>query len=75
MMTGQGSTNNSLRLRQAIRSNDIALVERLLQARPALLHNPDYSDKANTSLHLAAHAGHAELCVGCQQAIASCVHD
>lgn len=65
-MTGPASTNsnNSLRLRQAIQSNDIPLVERLLQAQPNLLHNPDHTDKANTSLHLAAQAGHAELCVG-----------
>ena len=63
-MTGLASTstNNSLRLRQAIQSNDIPLVERLLQARTSLLHNPDHADKANTSLHLAAQAGHAELC-------------
>ncbi|KAK5939648.1 hypothetical protein PMZ80_008027 [Knufia obscura] len=62
-MTGlASSSNNSLRLRQAIQSNDIPLVERLLQARPVLLHNPDHTDRANTSLHLAAQAGHAELC-------------
>lgn len=64
MMTGQASTSSSLRLRQAILSNDIPLVERLLQAYPHLLHNPDYNDKSNTSLHLAARAGHAELVVG-----------
>lgn len=63
MMMGQASTGSSLRLRQAILSNDIQLVERLLQAHPHLLHNPDYNDKANTSLHLAAQAGHAKLVV------------
>lgn len=63
-MTVQGSsTGNSLRLRQAIHSNDIALVERLLKADPHLLHNPDFGDKSNTSLHLAAQAGHTELAV------------
>lgn len=63
-MTVQGSsTGNSLRLRQAILSNDIPLVERLLKADPHLLHNPDFQDKSNTSLHLAAQAGHTELAV------------
>lgn len=62
-MAVQGSTGNSLRLRQAILSNDIALVERLLKADPHLLHNPDFKDKSNTSLHLAAQAGHTDLAV------------
>lgn len=63
-MIVQGSgTSTSLRLRQAILSNDIALVERLLKANPHLLHNPDFDDKSNTSLHLAARAGHTELAV------------
>lgn len=62
-MTGQASNGSSLRLRKAIAANDIPLVERLLQANPHLLHNPDFEDKSNTSLHLAAQAGHVELCV------------
>ena len=61
---GVANTTNALRLRQAILSNDIPLVERLLHANPQLLHNPDFNDKSNTSLHLAAQAGHAELVVG-----------
>lgn len=61
MGVGSVVNANSLRLRRAIQSNDIALVDRLLHASPQLLHNPDHSDKANTSLHLAAQAGHAEL--------------
>ena len=63
MTVQASSTGNSLRLRQAILSNDIALVERLLKADPHLLHNPDFNDKSNTSLHLAAQAGHIDLAV------------
>lgn len=62
-MTGQASISNSLRLRQAIVTNDIPLVERLLDAYPHLLHNPDFQNKSNTSLHLAAQAGYSELVV------------
>lgn len=63
-MTDQASM--SIRLRQAVLKNDISLVERILKANPRLLHNPDFSDKSNTSLHLAAQAGHTELAVGIQ---------
>lgn len=63
-MAVQGSsTGSSLQLRQAIQSNDIPLVERLLKAEPHLLHNPAFKDKSNTSLHLTAQAGHTELAV------------
>lgn len=63
MVIQGSSTGESLRLRQAIESNDIPLVERILKADPHLLHNPAFNDKSNTSLHLAAQAGHTELAV------------
>jgi uncharacterized protein len=53
-----------LSLRQAIVLNDVALVERILKNNPAYLHNPDFSDKSNTSLHLAAQHGLEEIAVG-----------
>lgn len=54
----------SLRLRQAILLDDLPLVQRLLRAHPSYLHNPDYADKSNTSLHLAAQYGVLEIAVG-----------
>lgn len=64
-MLAQASSNStaSIQLRHAIVANDIPLVERTLHAYPHLLHNPDFADKSNTSLHLAAKAGHTELVV------------
>ena len=56
----------SLRIRQAILLNDLALIQRLLRNNPACLHNPDYADKSNTSLHLAAQYGLEEIAVGTQ---------
>ena len=53
----------STRLREAIVLNDVCMVKRLLAVTPALLQNPNYEDKSNTSLHLAAKYGHAELAV------------
>ena len=53
----------SLRIRQAILLNDVALVRRLLKNHPAYLQNTDYSDKSNTSLHLAAQHGLEEIAV------------
>ncbi|KIX02178.1 uncharacterized protein Z518_08117 [Rhinocladiella mackenziei CBS 650.93] len=50
-------TRVDLSLRQAILLNDVALVQRLLRSNPSYLHNPDYADKSNTSLHLAAQYG------------------
>ena len=55
-----------LSLRQAILLNDVALVERILKNNPQYLHNPDYSDKSNTSLHLASRYGMDEIAVGTQ---------
>jgi ankyrin repeat protein len=51
----------SLRLRQAIVMNDLPLVQRLLQSHPSYLHNPDFENKSNTSLHLAAQYGLADI--------------
>lgn len=62
-LTGTTASTASLQLRHAILSNDVLLVERLLKAYPHLVHNPDYNDKSNTSLHLAAKAGYTELVV------------
>ncbi|KIV84480.1 hypothetical protein PV11_00255 [Exophiala sideris] len=54
-------TRADLSIRQAILLNDVALVRRLLKHHPQYLHNPDYSDKSNTSLHLAAQYGLTEI--------------
>ena len=51
------------RLRRAILENDLPLVKRILEANPTYLQNPDPSDKANTSLHLAAQRGYVEIAV------------
>jgi uncharacterized protein len=53
----------SNRLREAITVNDLSLVKRLLRSNRSLLQNPNYQDKSNTSLHLAALYGHAEVAV------------
>lgn len=46
-----------VRLRRAIYMEDVALVQRIIKANPKLLQNPDFGDKSNTSLHLAAQLG------------------
>lgn len=51
----------STRLRRAILLNDILLVKRILTSHPKLVPNPDFDDKSNTSLHLAATHGFTEL--------------
>lgn len=50
------------RLRRAIAANDLGLVKRILKNNPAYLTNPDFKDKSNTSLHLAAQYGFLEIC-------------
>ncbi|KAM0720979.1 hypothetical protein Q7P37_003264 [Cladosporium fusiforme] len=47
----------STRLRRAIQQNDPVLVARLVRLHPSLLLNPDFANKSNTSLHLAASTG------------------
>lgn len=49
------------RLRRAIVSNDLSLVKRIVHNNPTILQNPDYDNKSNTSLHLAAKHGHYEI--------------
>lgn len=53
----------SSRLRQAILQNDYSLVERVLKHNTQCLHNPDFANKSNTSLHLAAQHGLLEIAV------------
>lgn len=55
----------SRRLREAIILNDLSMIKRLLKQKPTLLQNPDFEDKSNTSLHLAAKYGHVEVAVSC----------
>ena len=59
-----GDDDPSLRLRQAIIDDDLPLVQRLLRHNLTLLQNPDFRDKSNTSLHLAALHGQLEIAVG-----------
>jgi hypothetical protein len=47
----------STRLRRAIQLADPVLVARLIRLHPTLLANPDFANKSNTSLHLAASTG------------------
>jgi len=51
----------SIRLRRAIHLNDVVLVERIVKSKPKFLQNPDFEDKSNTSLHLAAANGLVEI--------------
>ncbi|QIW98495.1 hypothetical protein AMS68_004013 [Peltaster fructicola] len=51
----------SIRLRRAVLLGDVVLVQRIIQTHPKLLRNPDFEDKANTSLHLAATHGHVKI--------------
>lgn len=53
----------SIRLRRAIYLKDAAIVKRLITADPKLIKNPDFDDRSNTSLHLAAKAGLYEIVV------------
>lgn len=50
----------STRLRRAILLNDVPLVQRIVRNNPKLLQNPDFADKSNTSLHIAASHGFTE---------------
>lgn len=53
----------STRLRRAILLSDALLVKRIIRSNPGILQNPDFNDKSNTSLHLAAQAGFEEIVV------------
>lgn len=48
-------------MRRAILLNDVVLVKRIVRNSPKLLQNPDFEDKSNTSLHLAAANGFVEI--------------
>jgi hypothetical protein len=51
------------RLRRAILLNDLTLVKRIVRNNPTFLRNPDFGDKSNTSLHLAAKQGFKDIAV------------
>ena len=51
----------SIRLRRAIHLQDALLVRRIVTNNPHLLRNPDFAQKSNTSLHLAALVGSVEI--------------
>ncbi|KAF4554637.1 Ankyrin repeat-containing protein 1 [Elsinoe fawcettii] len=42
---------------------DALLVKRIIEAHPDLLENPDYEDRSNSNLHLAAELGHRDIAV------------
>ncbi|QKX63930.1 uncharacterized protein TRUGW13939_11102 [Talaromyces rugulosus] len=50
-----------VRLRRAILQNDVLLVKRIVKNNRRSLENPDFADKSNTSLHLAAVKGHVDI--------------
>jgi len=54
------------RLRRAIYLSSLSLVQRVLTSNahlPELIRNPDYTDRGNTSLHLAAKLGLPDIAV------------
>jgi hypothetical protein len=53
----------STRLKRAILLSDALLVKRIIHSNPGILQNPDFKDKSNTSLHLAAQTGSEEIVV------------
>jgi hypothetical protein len=53
----------SIRLRRAIHLNDPLLGRRIIQNNIHALRNPDFDDKSNTSLHIAAKLGYVEITV------------
>jgi hypothetical protein len=58
----------SRRLRRAILLNDLPLVARIIRNNPHKLRNPDFEDKSNTSLHLAARNGFTQIAVRARMA-------
>lgn len=51
----------AIRLRRAIHRNDLLLVRRIVRNNPRALQNPDFANKSNTSLHLAAKHGFLDI--------------
>ena len=64
----------AIRLRRAIAQNDPILLKRILKNNPSHLQNPDFSDKSNTSLHLAAQHGCVDIVVHIRGALFGGVH-
>lgn len=58
------------RLRRAILLNDLTLVQRIVRNNPGYLRNPDFEDKSNTNLHLAAKHGFTQIAVSHLQSCA-----
>jgi hypothetical protein len=44
-------------------------VQRIIRNNPHKLRNPDFEDKSNTSLHLAARNGFTQIAVRCRDNI------
>ena len=65
--------DSSVRLRRAILLRDLSLVERIIRNNPHLTQNPDFEDKSNTSLHLAAKEGTLEITVCCCSIMSRCL--
>lgn len=61
MLTHLSRIDPSTRLRRAILLDDVLLVKRIVRTNPKLLQNPDFEDKSNTSLHLAAAHGFVDI--------------
>ena len=53
----------SIRLQRAIHLNDLLLVKRIIKNNRQILQNPDFADKSNTSLHVAAKLGFLAIVV------------
>ncbi|KNG44350.1 26s proteasome non-atpase regulatory subunit 3 [Stemphylium lycopersici] len=53
----EGLIDVSRRLRRAILLDDLSLVKRIIRNNPKYIRNPDFDDRSNTSLHLAAKHG------------------
>ena len=53
----------AIRLRRALHLKDVPLVRRIIGANPKLRENPDFEDKSNTSLHIAAKHGLLDMVV------------
>ncbi|KAI9799201.1 MAG: hypothetical protein M1825_004844 [Sarcosagium campestre] len=57
----EGLIDVSTRLRRAIYRQDLSLVQRITRSHSRDIKNPDFADKANTSLHLACKLGHTAI--------------
>ena len=64
-----------IRLRRAIHLNDLTLVKRIVKKHGEKIQNPDFDDKGNTTLHLAAALGFLEIAVRPRTRGPTCVQD